>query len=208
LVAFGLFAPTVSQAEDIPVAFYLSPNDDGSGGATVLVGPGLGPRAFAIWGDAAMAGGGGGVFSVQDVILRANGGIAIASFTCSAPNCLVRPRSDDSREIMLTAGDDSAATPGLAGKFRLGSVTVDVTSAGELRLVAGTALDGNALAENLEIEALANEGVLLPEPTTALQGLIALATLASCRRLRRGHRSSASVLLYVVESFRTRGGFG
>jgi hypothetical protein len=71
-----------------------------------------------------------------------------------------------SRELVLTAGDDTASPPALVGLKKVGDLVVEVGEApGSLALVAGTAIDGNAAPGTLQIAELPNAGVLLvPEP--------------------------------------------
>jgi hypothetical protein len=186
-VAAALFPASMSRAEGIPIAFYISPSDDGAGGETLVIAPDSGTVVLPIWADASQAGGGSGVFSMQDVLFRTSGDLAIVSFVCEAVECQVGTRPDPAREILLTAGDDASEAPSLVNTFKLGVVTLEVgEEPRDLRLEAGTAIDGEAAADNLEITDLPNEGILVvPKPSTSLLSLAAIAALA-WRRKRSG----------------------
>ena len=187
---------------EVPVELYVSPNDDGAGGASVIAPRNSGPHTLAVWGRFQGAGGGSGAISIQDVLLRASGDIVITGFTCGLPECLVGNRSDPrseapfpARELVFTAGDDAAASPGLTGSRKVGDLVVNVgAEPGALVLAGGTALDGNAAGDELAIAALPNAGVLLvPAPAGALQHAFAIATLAGLHHRRCGRARESRV---------------
>ncbi|MBW2417859.1 MAG: hypothetical protein JRH19_04905 [Deltaproteobacteria bacterium] len=180
-------ASLAASAEGIPVQLFVSPGDNGAGGATITLTPDSGQHSFAVWSDFQGAAGGSGAISIQDVLLRASGDIEITGFTCALAECIVGNRSYPrtlasfpSRELVFTAGDDRASSPGLTGLKKVGDLVVEVGEApGALTLAGGTALDGNAAPGTLQIAQLPNAGILLvPEPIGALQAIFALATLA------------------------------
>jgi hypothetical protein len=187
-------SPVAAAAEGIPVEFFVSPNDDGAGGPAISATADSSQVTLAVWGSFQGVAGGSGAISVQDVLFRASGEIGIVGFTCELTDCIVGNRSDPrtvlpfpSRELIFTAGDDTAASPTLTGLTKVGDLVVNIGSQpGELALVGGTALDGNSTPDQLEIAALSNQGkllvVLVPEPARALQMVFAIATLVWVRR--------------------------
>jgi hypothetical protein len=184
-------SPIAATAQGIPVEFFVSPNDNGAGGTTISLAANSGQRTLAIWSNFQGAAGGSGAISLQDVLFRASGDIGIDGFTCALAECIVGNRSDPrtqasfpSRELVFTAGDDTAGAPALTGRKKVGDLVVNVgAQPGALALVGGTALDGNAAPGTLQIVELPNGGVLLvPEPAAALQLACALATLVWVRR--------------------------
>jgi len=193
---------TAVRAENIPILFYISPADDGSGGPTVFLESGT-TKTLAIWADARSAGGGAGLISIQDVRLEASDALVLigppfeeAEFTCVAPACRVGTRPTIiGRGVRFAAGDDTSPTPTLSGVFRVGEVIVGanqgvLNATGELRLAAGTALDAEEVGGPLEIEGLPNKGVLIrvPEPAVVLQRLAAIGALAGLVGIRRTRR--------------------
>jgi hypothetical protein len=191
LIVCLVMCPIAATAAGIPVELFVSPNDDGAGGPAIRVTPGSGQRTVAVWGSFQGIAGGSGAISIQDVLFRASGEIGIVGFTCALTDCVVGNRSDPrtalsfpSRELIFTAGDDTAASPTLTGLKKVGDLVVDIGSQpGELVLVSGTALGGDSASGQLEIAALSNQGKLLvPEPAQALQMVFAIATLVWVRR--------------------------
>jgi hypothetical protein len=193
LVVCLAMCPIAATAQGIPVELFVSPNDDGAGGAAIRVAPDSGQRSVAVWASFQGVAGGSGAISVQDVLFHASGEIGIVGFTCVLTDCIVGNRSDPrtalsfpSRELIFTAGDDTSASPTLTGLTKVGDLVVDIGSEpGELALAGGTALGGDSASGQLEIAALSNEGklvVLVPEPAQALQTIFAIATLVWVRR--------------------------
>ncbi len=190
LVVCIALAPLAAAADGVPVQFYVSINDNGLGGNTIGLAPDSGQRTYAVWSDYQGAAGGNGAISIQDVLFRASGDITITGFTCALPECIVGNRSDPrtpasfpARELVLTAGDDEATSPGLTGKKKLGDLVIDVGAApGAVALAGGTALDADTASGVLQIAELPNGGVLLvPEPARALLMAFGLSTLVWIR---------------------------
>ncbi len=191
LAACLVMSPLAVTAAGIPVEFFVSPNDNGVGGSAISVRTDSGQRTLAVWGNFQVAAGGSGAISVQDVLFRASGEIDIVGFTCALTDCIVGNRSDPrtelpfpSKELIFTAGDDTATSATLTGLKKVGDLVLDIgAEPGELALIGGTALNANSASGELQIVELPNGGILLvPEPSRSLQMVFAIATLVGLRR--------------------------
>ena len=209
LIGGLLLSPPDALAQNIPVRFYISRADDGTGGATIYLTASIllppppppalpSPLTFAVWADPGSAADGQGLFSMQDVLIGETESIlftdgrtvSLERFICTAPSCQVGPRPDPKREVLIAVGDDTSVTPTLTAPFRVGYLTVLGALEGTVSLRAGTALDANAIGAPLEIDALPNQGALIrfvPEPGVSVQilaGAALLGSMSGWRRLR------------------------
>jgi hypothetical protein len=180
-LAVGLAAaPSLGQAA--PVVFFNSPGDDGaaSGGIPFALVPGS--NELNLFADPTRAGG-GGVFGVSGVLLETFGDVTIASFNCTARDCLVGMPVAPTRQILFTAGDE---IDGERAVFRIGDVRLDVMGSGGFRLVSGGTLTVDLSDFSIDGPQLIAVTASVPEP--AGLGLFAVflggALLARGRRLR------------------------
>ncbi|HEU4427780.1 MAG TPA: PEP-CTERM sorting domain-containing protein [Myxococcota bacterium] len=167
-----------AAATPIPVTFFHSPADDGIESVASLPVPG-GDITLHLWADPTSAAG-GLTFEVQDVVLEASGGVSIVSFTCDSGQGGCLAGTATGAQVLFTAGD---ASNGNAAPFTIGTLVLNVTGAGALSLIGGTALDGEFNGDAIIPHVVITFAV--PEPAMLALLSVAAGGAALARRPRR-----------------------